>query len=118
VIDNATYRQVIPVYETFNIRNDECRECPFYDEECSGDGDKRCLCDDVRELLLRGSSLEYLIEWYMKLEALVKDYIEHHKITCDESIYQMDQPQVDAIDLVAKLCKMVGYYEYDEENCE
>lgn len=40
---------------------------------------------------------------------LVKSYIQKHHISCSESIYQMDKPQVDAIDLVCELCEIVGF---------
>ena len=46
---------------------------------------------------------------------LVKKYIQKHRISCPESIYQMDKPQVDAIDLVCELCEVVGFIEEDEE---
>lgn len=46
---------------------------------------------------------------------LVKSYIQKHHISCPESIYQMDKPQVDAIDLVCELCEIVGFIEEDEE---
>ena len=46
---------------------------------------------------------------------LVKLYIQKHHISCPESIYQMDEPQVDAIDLVRELCEIIGFIEEDEE---
>lgn len=46
---------------------------------------------------------------------LVKSYIQKYHISCPESIYQMDKPQVDAIDLVCELCEIVGFIEEDEE---
>lgn len=49
------------------------------------------------------------------LIGLVKSYIQKHHISCPESIYQMDKPQVDAIDLVCELCEIVGYIKGDEE---
>lgn len=58
LISKAKYDDAIPAFEEFNERNDDCDGCPFYDEECSGDGDKRCLLADVLELLKRGHDLE------------------------------------------------------------
>ena len=58
------------------------------------------------------------LEEYLTAEAiinLVKSYIQKHHISCPESIYQMDKPQVDAIDLVCDLCEIVGFLEEDEE---
>lgn len=49
------------------------------------------------------------------LKDLVKSYIQKHHISCPDSIYQMDKPQVDAIDLVCELCEIVGFIEEDEE---
>ena len=54
----ASYSEVLPRFEDFNERNDECTECPFYAEECSGDGDTRCLSADILELLKRGAMYE------------------------------------------------------------
>ena len=54
----AEVANVIPLFEDFNDRNDICDECPFYGEECSGDGDKRCFVDDILELLKRGCNYE------------------------------------------------------------
>lgn len=42
-----------------------------------------------------------------KLESLVEQYIKKHNITCSESIWQLDKPQVDAIVLADELCKLV-----------
>lgn len=47
------------------------------------------------------------IEKLEKLESLVKKYIQKYNITCSESIWQLDKPQVDAIVLADELCKLV-----------
>ena len=57
-VNPAKYIDVIPAFEDFDEQNNDCDECPFYDAECSGDGDKRCLSADVLELLKRGRDLE------------------------------------------------------------
>ena len=49
------------------------------------------------------------------IKSLVEQYISKHRITCSESIYQMDKPQVDAIRLADDLCKLVGYINTEEE---
>lgn len=54
----AEYQAVIPWFKEFEERNDDCDYCPFYQEECSGDGDKRCLSADILELLERGAMYE------------------------------------------------------------
>lgn len=56
-----------------------------------------------------------ILEATGKIVSLVKSYIQKHHISCPESIYQMDKPQVDAIDLVCELCEIVGYIKGDEE---
>lgn len=35
----------------FNNDIMDCVECPFYDDYCSGDGDKRCLIEELAYLL-------------------------------------------------------------------
>lgn len=50
-----------------------------------------------------------------KIIGLIQDYINRNHIGCSESIYQMDRPQVEAIDLVTELCRIVGWYESQEE---
>lgn len=35
----------------FNIQNDDCNHCPFFDDYCSGDGNKPCLVESLVELL-------------------------------------------------------------------
>lgn len=43
------------------------------------------------------------------LKRAVKDFINKHNITCAESIYQCDGPQLDACEFIESLCKIVGY---------
>lgn len=56
---SAQYSEVVPRFRDFNVRNDNCDECPFYNEECSGEYGKRCFCDDILELLERGWENEH-----------------------------------------------------------
>lgn len=55
----AQYADVIPRFRDFEERNEDCETCPFYGDECSGDGDKRCLSADILELLERGWENEH-----------------------------------------------------------
>lgn len=64
----AEFANVIPLFEDFNDRNDNCDDCPFYSAECSGDSDKRCFCDDVFELLKRGRDQERLNSEMVSIE--------------------------------------------------
>lgn len=50
----AAYHEVTPRFREFDERNDNCDECPFYREECSGEYGKRCFSADILELLDRG----------------------------------------------------------------
>lgn len=50
-----------------------------------------------------------------KICSLINEYIIKHKVSCDECIYQMDKPQVDAIRLVVDLCSTMGFMERDQD---
>ena len=53
----AKFEAAIEAFAIFDARNDDCTACPFYEEECSGDGDKNCLCSEILELLKVGYQL-------------------------------------------------------------
>jgi len=39
-----------------------------------------------------------------------KKFIKEHKISCPESIYQVDQVLVDSLGFIERICELVGYY--------
>lgn len=51
-------------------------------------------------------------------QALAKvclDFVNKHRITCPESIYQVDSIIVDSTTLVEEICNVVGYVTDDDE---
>jgi hypothetical protein len=52
------FEATFEAFSDFNARNDDCDYCPFFEEECSGNSDKGCLCEDILKLLERGLKLE------------------------------------------------------------
>lgn len=44
-----------------------------------------------------------------------QEFIESHNITCEESIYQVDNNIIDSPNLVYSVCKIVGFVKFDEE---
>jgi hypothetical protein len=55
---------------------------------------------------------------YKDMQALwdtVADFIENHRITCPESLYQQDKIYHIAPQFIEALCDEVGYFEYPEE---
>lgn len=50
-----------------------------------------------------------------KVLTLVRKFIDTHKITTDESVYQSDVVLELAPDLIAELAEAAGFYEGDEE---
>lgn len=96
-VSNAKYVDVIPTFEHFEERNDECGECPFYDNECSGDFDKRCLSADVLELLKRGCNLEMGAapvrhgQWVEKTKLIHR--IPDYRYDCSECSYSVWSPR-------------------------
>lgn len=45
-----------------------------------------------------------------RLLEVCSDYIEHHELTCAESIYQKDAIYESAPELVEQICNVIGYY--------
>jgi hypothetical protein len=50
-----------------------------------------------------------------ELKRLVSEFIEQHKITCGETIFQSDPVIEDSLELIYSLCEVVGYCEADED---
>ena len=73
------------------------------------------LKNNVTELLRDRDRYTDQLMQHEKIMGLIQDYINRNHIHCSESIYQMDRPQVEAIDLTAELCRIVGWYEPQEE---
>lgn len=51
-----------------------------------------------------------------KLETIIREFMQEHRITCAESIYQRDSVFEAAPDLVEALCNEVGYPVGDEDD--
>lgn len=80
----------------------------YWDNGCPYGANKECSCD------LKADALAY-IQQLEPIKALVEQYIQKYKICCSESIWQMDKPQLGAIELADKLCRLVGYMEETDE---
>jgi hypothetical protein len=50
-----------------------------------------------------------------KLRLLCEGFIQEHKITCADSIYQRDKMYEEAPVLLQKICDLVGYHKQDED---
>lgn len=51
----------------------------------------------------------------VKLLAIVRAFVEKHRISCAETIHQTDYVIEDAYGLIEDLCEVVGYYSYPED---
>ena len=49
-----------------------------------------------------------------KVLSLIEDYINEHRVSCGESVMQMDNPQVAAPELMADIVDIIEP-EYDED---
>ena len=49
------------------------------------------------------------------LFSLCKRFINNHKITCPETIYQCDQVRETAYEFLVYICDLIGYYEDKNE---
>jgi len=56
------------------------------------------------------------IEDLKQVYNLIADFIEEHKITGPETIYQTDRVCEYAPELVEDLAEVVGYYDYEDED--
>lgn len=50
-----------------------------------------------------------------KLLALCEQFVQDNKISCEDAVYQSDRVMENATDLVADICRIVGYWEWDED---
>lgn len=48
------------------------------------------------------------------LHKTCQQFIEKHRISCPETIYQTDHVIENAYALIEEICEIVGYYEEDE----
>ena len=48
-----------------------------------------------------------------KLLKMVRAFVKKHEISCEESVMQRDDPQIESPELVANLCAVAGFY-YEE----
>lgn len=53
----------------------------------------------------------------LQLLAKVRAFIEKHGLGCPESLYQRDNPQIDALSVMGDLCELAGWQQ-DEEGDE
>lgn len=59
-----------------------------------------------------------LEESKQELWATCEDFINQNEISCEETVYQSDWVISNAYDFIAKICKIVGYKPYDEDDDE
>jgi len=50
-----------------------------------------------------------------ELERVTVDFIETHTISCEEKVNQCDDVIINAYDLIAELCEIAGYHEWEDE---
>jgi len=50
-----------------------------------------------------------------ELYDLCKEFIRENEITSEESIYQSDRIQANALELISQICELIGYYEEEDE---
>lgn len=87
----------------------EAMHCGPEDPKCSYEcGSEKCIINLMQDALA-------LIQQLEPIKALVEQYIAKYRITCSESIWQMDKPQLGAIELADKLCRLVGYMDVEDE---
>ena len=58
---------------------------------------------------------EPAVEELLSLWKACADFIEKHKISCPESIWQSDNVIIAAPELVEAACEHVGYYEEESD---
>ena len=49
-----------------------------------------------------------------KLWAFVEHFVKENEVSCEESVYQMDSIQENALEFTAECCKLVGFYEHED----
>lgn len=50
-----------------------------------------------------------------KLRGVCMEFVEHHRITCGEAIYQRDAIYEKAPELVESICQVIGYHPSEDE---
>ena len=50
-----------------------------------------------------------------ELERVIVDFIETHTISCPEKVGDCDDVIINAYELIANLCEIAGYHEYEDE---
>lgn len=75
------------------------------------DEQKKELEEEAKAVVLQMSKEENL--W-----ALCKKFIEDEKISCAESVYQTDSVIINAYELIEKICNIVGYHKYEDDENE
>ena len=48
------------------------------------------------------------------LRDAVVNFIEEHKLSCGEDVWDIDKWDCHSLPFIDDLCKIVGYYEYEE----
>jgi hypothetical protein len=54
-------------------------------------------------------------EELMALWNLCSGFVEEHKVSCPETVYQVDSVSLACQEFVADVCKQVGFYGSEEE---
>lgn len=68
----------------------------------------------LRERLAAGEQSDAEAVTDLQLTAIVRAFVEKHRISCPEIIYQTDYVIENAYGLIEELCDVVGYYQYPE----
>lgn len=51
-----------------------------------------------------------------ELWELCKEFIEEQEISCSEAVFQTDHVIENAYDFITKICEIVGYHKYEDED--
>ena len=51
----------------------------------------------------------------LQLLAKVRAFIEKHRLGCPESLFQFDNPQIDALNVMGDLCELAGWQRDEDE---
>jgi hypothetical protein len=55
-------------------------------------------------------------EELMTLWKICTEFVDEHKPSCEESIYQVDEISLACLEFVANICNCVGYYDYEKKD--
>lgn len=50
-----------------------------------------------------------------ELWSICERFIQEHKITCPETVWQTDRVIEDAYEFIEEICDVVGYHEYETD---